>query len=60
MAGCHLNFVLVEKPHEGDKDEARIFGIPPKQLYETLGLEAIISSAQLLYNHRIPALDLLL
>ena len=56
MAGCHLNFVLVEKP---DKDEARIFGIPPKQLYGTLGLEAIISAAQLFYNHRISALDLL-
>src|SRR5271155_3009725 len=48
------------KPHEGDKDEARIFRIPRKQLYETLGLEAIISSARLLFNHRIHAVDLLL
>src|SRR5271155_1271383 len=48
------------KPHEGDKDEAIIFRIPRKQLYETLGLEAIISSARLLFNHRIHAVDLLL
>src|SRR5271155_4805158 len=49
------------KPHEGDKDDVRSFRIPPKQLYETLGLEAIISSARLaqaLSIHKTYAVDL--